>query len=91
MEDVPPPSAKHEVAEGGWEIPRAISAVGLGENPLRAWAAPNLEFRNCVRDATPGGEAIGEYQAVFEGHRGAFGHVGRRRVRRVPDEQHRSA
>ena len=37
----------------------------------RAW-----NLAQCLRDAALGGEAFGEYQAVLEGHRGAFGHVG---------------
>jgi len=53
----------------------------------RAWNA-----RQCLCDVASGGsEAFGEYQAVLEGHRGTFSHVGWRGVRSVPDEQHRSA
>jgi hypothetical protein len=53
----------------------AIAAVCLGVDPLRAWAASRLEPRRCLRDIALGGEALGEYQAIFEGHCGAFGHV----------------
>ena len=47
--------------------------VRLGKDPLRTWAAPSLEGRHRLSDATPGGKALGEDQAVLEGHRGAFG------------------
>ena len=91
LDDAPSPAAHGEVAESGWRVAGAIPAVGLGEDPLGAWAAPFLEFGDCVRDFIPGGEALGEHQTIFEGHRGTFSNVGRRRVGGVPDEQDRSA
>ena len=90
MDDVPSPSPQNDVAKGGWQVAGVIPAVRLQEDPLRARSAPSLKSCRCPSDAAPGGEVVGEYQAVFERHGGAFGHVGCRRVRGVPDEQNRS-
>jgi hypothetical protein len=65
-DDVPPPSAQHQVAHSGWLVAGAVPVVRLGKDPLRAWPAPSLEGRYCLRDAAPGGTAIAVKVLVME-------------------------
>ena len=61
VNDVPPPSAQHQVAQGRWQVAGAIPVMRLGEDPLCALAAPCLESRQCLRDvAYVGVEQIAE-------------------------------